>query len=244
MPYLKEIRFDWSKTNTLKEYPFNIPSISKIKHIRFNKNVTFFVGENGSGKSTLLEAIAYHCGFNVEGGNRNTNFSTTNSDNGFHRIMKLVWFPKITNGFFLRAESFYDYASYLDQLQKEDPRALDSYGGKSLHEQSHGESFFALFHHRLGKQNFLIFDEPEAALSPLRQLAFIRFLWDLEMEKKCQILVATHSPIILAYPNSEIWTLDESLMKKISYKDTQHYQLTKRFLNTPQEILNQLLNND
>src|SRR6187401_2950281 len=154
-------------------YPFNIPAFSRGIDLAIRSKVTFFVGENGSGKSTLLEALAECCGFSPEGGSRDHHRATVAGGSVLAQAIRLSWRPKVTDGFFMRAESFYNFATYIEQVSD-----LNRYGGKSLHQQSHGESFLALFGHRF-EQGIYILDEPEAALSPQRQLSFLRILHDL-----------------------------------------------------------------
>ncbi|MGH7930424.1 MAG: AAA family ATPase, partial [Candidatus Binatia bacterium] len=155
-------------------YPFNLRAFSNGIDLALRSNVTFFVGENGSGKSTLLEAIAECCGFNAEGGSRDHHFASFGERSELANALRLSWGAKITEGFFLRSESFYNFATYVDEISN-----LRAYGGKSLHEQSHGESFLALFVNRF-EQGIYILDEPEAALSPQRQLSFLKIIHDLE----------------------------------------------------------------
>src|SRR5262249_10394281 len=148
-----------------EKYPFTIPAFNNGIDIDIKRPVTFFVGENGSGKSTLLEAIAYHCGFNLEGGTRNHNYQTRDAEPELAKYLRLSWAPKVTRGFFLRAESFFNFATHIEQLAAGDQQLLRSYGGKSLHEQSHGESFLSLMTNRFSAGIYIL-DEPEAALSP------------------------------------------------------------------------------
>ncbi len=220
-----------------------IPAIRTLNELKFTKPVTFFAGENGSGKSTLLEAIATAYGFNPEGGSKNFNFSTQESHSCLYdrlRLMKGV--PYARDGFFLRAESFYNVASEVDRLDREvaSPSFLKSYGGKSLHEQSHGESFLALALNRFKPNGLYILDEPEAALSPSRQLTLLARLHQL-VQQNAQFLIATHSPLLLAYPDAEIYWLDETGMRPIPYTDTEHYLITRRFLENPKRMLDVLL---
>ena len=223
-------------------YPFNIPALRSITKIDLHPHVTFIIGENGTGKSTLLEALAVQYGFNAEGGSKNFSFSTQRTDSPLSqciRIGKGIIAPK--DGFFLRAESFYNAASYLDVLQKEDPkkRALKAYGNKSLHEQSHGESFFSLFTHRFGGQGVYMLDEPEAALSAQRQLAFLVRLHEL-VNMKSQFVIATHSPLLLSYPHSKIIELTDSGCKITRFPDTEPFIVHKAFLNDPAHMLKEL----
>ncbi|EFM11777.1 SMC domain protein [Paenibacillus curdlanolyticus YK9] len=215
-------------------YPFNIPVLQSLKSLTFTKNVTCLVGENGSGKSTLLEAIAYQCGFNTAGGGRNNHYEVNASRSSLGEHLRLSWLPKVTNGFFLRAETFYDFASYLDTM----PESLPHYGGRSLHEQSHGEAFLSLFQHRFGRKAIYLLDEPEAALSPARQLALLRIIKDLERD--AQFIIVTHSPIILGFPDAQILSFDEEQVQEIRYEETLHYIVTKRFLENRTKVLDEL----
>ena len=222
------------------KYPFNLPVIQYLNKIEFHKNVTFFVGENGTGKSTLLEAIATQYGFNPEGGSKNFNFSTQDTHSELEKSIRLAkGIKKPKDGYFLRAESFYNVASNIDQIQKESGNMISSYGGKSLHEQSHGESFFSLFLHRLFGNGIYIFDEPEAALSPQRQLAFLVRMHEL-VKQKSQFIIATHSPIVLAYPNAKIIQISENGFDVVQYKQTSHYDLYKTFIDDPENMIRKL----
>ncbi|EGD46127.1 SMC domain protein [Ruminiclostridium papyrosolvens DSM 2782] len=241
MAYLKEIRFNWDKVESRNRYPFDIPSLKRIKSIYFKSNVTFFVGENGSGKSTLLEAIAQNCGFCVKGGSRNSLLTDDVDDLSLSSILTLAWLPKVSNGFLLRAETFYDYASYIDSLG---PEAYASYGGKSLHMQSHGESFLSLLQNRFGGKGIYLLDEPEAALSPQRQLVLLRIIRQLEKDGKAQFIIATHSPILMAYPDADIYSFDHSPIIKVQYEETEHYQVTRGFLNNRDKVLEELFSDD
>ena len=207
--------------------------------LEFLSRITFFVGENGTGKSTLLEAIAVAYGFNPEGGSKNYRFATSESHSGLWENLTLVKhrFPK--DGFFLRAESFYNVASYIDELDAE-PAAtaplIASYGGRSLHRQSHGESFMSLIENRFGGRGLYLLDEPEAALSPMRLFALLAEMKRL-VDLDSQLIIATHSPILLAFPGAEILEFSEDGIRKIAYRDTEHYQTTLRFLENPDKML-------
>lgn len=208
-------------------------------------NVTFFVGENGSGKSTLLEAIAEQTGFGLRGGNRNHNFNTGHRFEGYEaplaKYLQLGWTPrKIYDGFFMRAESFFNFASYIDELALDDPRLLRAYGGRPLHQQSHGESFLSLFTNQF-ETGIYILDEPEAALSPARILAFMSVISELEKNGRAQFLIATHSPILICYPGAAIYNFDENGLREISYQETEHFSLTKSFLDNPGAYLRHLM---
>lgn len=232
--YLRSLRILKSNDHDPNMYPFSIPAIRDLDSLSFETNVAFLVGENGSGKSTLLEGIAYQCGFNTAGGGKNNTYDVDASKSILGDHLRLSWMPKITNGFFLRAETFYHFASHLDTL----PASLEYYGGRSLHEQSHGEAFLSLFKHRFGKRAIYLLDEPEAALSPARQLALLRIIKDLENE--AQFIIATHSPILLGYPNAQILNFDSQPIAEIRYEDTMHYIITRRFLENRHLFLNEL----
>lgn len=215
-------------------YPFNIRAFAAGIDVTFRSKVTFFVGENGSGKSTLLEALAECCGFNPEGGNRDHHRATFADRSLLAQALRLTWTTKVSEGFFMRAESFYNFATYI-----EDVSDLRAYGGRSLHEQSHGESFMSLFTNRF-EQGIYILDEPEAALSPQRQLSFLRVLHDLTTPGHAQFIIATHSPILLSYPGAVLYDLDGSGIREIEYRDTRHFLITRDFLNSPERFFKHL----
>ncbi len=227
------------------------------KDLTFDAPVTFLVGENGTGKSTLLEGIAVACGFNPEGGSRNFAFSTRETHSPLGESLTPIRRGYPTDGFFLRAESFYNVATNIDQMDEEPglgsrlidsyggvslhkQRLIDSYGGVSLHKQSHGESFLALVQNRFGGQGLYLLDEPEAALSPSRLLTLLAELHRLVGEHS-QFLIATHSPILMAYPEAQIYQLEETGIRQVSYRETEHYQLTRTFLENPERMLRYLL---
>lgn len=220
-------------------YPFCLPALRCWEELELKSPVTFFVGENGTGKSTLLEAVAVNYGFNPEGGSRNFSFATRDTHSGLYRYLSLIKGQyRARDGYFPRAESFYNVASNIDDLDRQPglaPSLLDAYGGASLHEQSHGESFFALMQNRFRGRGLYILDEPEAALSPTRQMAMLR-LMALLVEDGSQFLVATHSPILTAYPGAAIYELSENGMQLTAYRETQNFLLTRRFLQDPEKM--------
>ena len=227
----------------LNSYVAHLPLVQRLDTLEFHQPVTFLVGENGSGKSTLLEAIAVAWGFNPEGGSRNFNFSTQQTHSPLAQYLKLVRGPyRAKDGFFLRAESFYNVATEIDRLDT-DGTLVRSYGGISLHGQSHGESFLSLMLHRFGGQGLYLLDEPESALSPTRQLAALSVIHQL-VQQDSQFIIATHSPILMAYPQAEILVLDEEGPHVTPYRQPEHYQLTRRFLEAPEKMLAILLEED
>jgi predicted ATPase len=240
MARLKSVKLLRERVARWDEYPFSIPSIASLQALELTSAVCFFVGENGTGKSTLLEAIAAHYGFGREGGNRNFIFETTSSVRSVDPLIKalrLAFTARTGSGFYLRAESFFNVASYVDAVG-----GSGSYGGKSLHDQSHGESFLSLLQHRFTRSGFYVMDEPEAALSPQRQLSFLVLLHDLLDKNNCniQFLIATHSPILLAYPDAQIFSFDGGQIHEISYRESQPFQLVSRFVGAPERYLNAL----
>lgn len=248
MPYLLRASLTLPESSSKRdEYPYSVPSIAGLgKGLEFHPRCTFLVGENGVGKSTLLEALAVKWGFNAEGGTRNFNFGTRESHSELYRDVRLARsHVRPMDGFFLRAESFFNVASEIEKLDAEAVSGIGnpiiwSYGGKSLHEQSHGESFLSLFMHRFGDHSFYILDEPEAALSPSRQLAFLVRLHDL-IGESCQFVIATHSPIIMAYPDAWIYELSGEGIARVEYEETEHYRLTRRFMTDRHRMLDYLL---
>jgi predicted ATPase len=204
--------------------------------------VTFLVGENGTGKSTLLEALAVGSGLNPEGGSRNFRFATRASHSRLDECLRLARAPAVPgDSYFLRAESFYNVATEIERLDSEPggPKIIGAYGGVSLHERSHGESFFALFKSRFRDHGLYLLDEPEAALSPTRQLEFLGLLHDY-CRRGCQFVIATHSPIVMAYPDAAIYVLAADGIRETAYTDTEHYLVTRGFLSNPRRTLDTL----
>ena len=228
----------------LFEYYADLPAIQSIwieNGLIFKKPVTFLVGENGIGKSTLIEALAVAAGFNAEGGSQNFNFATNESHSTLHRYIKLTrGSRRNTDGFFLRAESFYNAASYLEELEKYDKKTFNAYGGKPLHKQSHGESFLALVENRFSSDGLYLLDEPEAALSPMSILRLMVSIHDLA-KKGAQFIISTHSPILMALPGSDIIQFTEDGLERVSYRETEHFQVSAAFLQNPGRMLKELL---
>lgn len=242
--YLLEVRLERKKVPSFDEYPFSLSAVRNLHSLVPHPAVTFLVGENGSGKSTLLEAIAVICGFNPEGGTKNFNFTTRDSHSPLHQYLtpvRGVRRPK--DGFFLRAESLFNLATNIEELDKAPsfgPPIIDSYGGVSLHEQSHGEAFFAIFMERFGGRGLYLLDEPEAALSPTRQMSLIARMHELVRDGS-QFIIATHSPILMAYPNADILQMTPDGPQSIDYTDTEHYRVTRDFLMNHEKMLRILM---
>jgi predicted ATPase len=234
--YLHDVSLKPSAAAHAQEFPFTLPVVRSLDRLTMHPQVTFFVGENGSGKSTLLEAIAVAMGFNAEGGSRNFRFSTKDSHSTLHEHLRLARGASAPrDGYFLRAESFFNVSTEIDRLG-----IADYYGGRALHEQSHGEAFLTLFMERFKPNSFFILDEPEAALSPQRQLAMLSRLHDL-VTAGCQFLIATHSPILMAYPHALIYECGERGIHPIAYEDTEHYRVMHDFIANPKRMLDILL---
>ena len=238
MPYIYSIKTNDSLLNTTV-YPFNLSFVKNINPLLFHQNVTFIIGENGSGKSTLLEALAIKLDINPEGGTNNFNFFTRETHSNLYRCLRVHKNhipPK--NRFFLRAESYFNLATEIEKLDDEPsfgPPIINSYGEVSLHEQSHGESFFSLFTHRFGPNGLYILDEPEAALSPNRQMALLARMHQL-IQQNCQFIIATHSPILLSYPDALIYEISEKGIDTVKYEESDLYMTTKYFLNNYKKI--------
>jgi predicted ATPase len=234
-PYLLRASFRPEVELDFDEYPFNIPAVKELGNVDFHPNVTFFVGENGSGKSTVLEALAVALGFGAEGGTKNVRIVGAGSVSPLHQMLRLArGVPAPRDGYFLRAESFFNVASYMDEVGY-----TEGYGG-SLHARSHGEAFMAVLVHKLKGKGLYLLDEPEAALSPNRQLAALSAIHQL-VEDGSQFVIATHSPILLSYPHARIIQFDGAGLGEVAYEDTEHYAVTRDFLNHYPRRLGQLL---
>jgi predicted ATPase len=243
-PYLREISLKREHVTDYGQYPFCIPAVRHLDVLELHPDVTFFVGENGSGKSTLLEGIALALGFGPEGGTKNTRFETASTTSLLFKALRIVRsFSRPKDHYFLRAESFFNVASEVRRLDSEPGLGAaigPTYGDHDLHEQSHGESFMALLLNKLRGKGLYLFDEPEAALSPNRQLAALSAIHQLVLEES-QFIIATHSPILLAYPRAKIVLFDGTGISVVKYEDTEHYAVTRDFLNHYKRRLDQLL---
>ena len=243
--FIREIRIDRKGLEDAGSYVSRLPFIRHLQgdSLFLTAPVTFFVGENGSGKSTLLEAIAVTAGMNPEGGSGNFSFSTRESHSDLCQYMTLVRSAvhRWKDSYFLRAESFFNVATNIEEMDRlpgPSRKVIESYGGRSLHEQSHGESFFSLMVNRFGGNGLYILDEPEAALSPARQIAMLHLIRDL-VKKGSQFLISTHSPILTALPGVVIYEFRETGLTEVRWEETENYILTKRFLSAPSYFLDE-----
>ena len=244
-PFLRRLSIKVGDPASPGAYPYNIPLLNSGNlDISFDSPVTIFAGENGAGKSTLLEAIAATSGFNPEGGSSSHYFRT--EDNQVNPVnVRLSWLPKIRKGFFFRAESFFNFSTYIDTLAREDQSIWQGYGGKSLHARSHGESFLALFESRFQRSTNCLFilDEPEAALSPTNQLRFLKIIRDIERGNN-QVIMASHSPILMAYPGAALMLLDDAGTHPLDFNQSSQFLLWREFVKRPHELVAEILEDD
>ncbi len=236
-PFIEGIELVRNRVPSFDQYPYSIPAIQALEQLEFHPNVTFFVGENGTGKSTLLEAIAVAEGLNPEGGGRNLKFSTRKSHSALHECLRIARpFRRMrgTDGYFFRAESFFNVATEVEKV------GSISYGDRLLHEQSHGESFLSVLLNRFYGNGIYLLDEPESALSPFRQLSLLTAIHDL-VNTGSQFIIATHSPIVLAYPEAIIYEFSDSKIHPVEYTETEHYKVSKAFFDHKNQMLKELL---
>lgn len=239
-PFLKRVWLperdhqEWPDWVDWDAYPINLPLIRNAGlDIHFDNPVTILVGENGSGKSTLLEAIAHACGFSDKGGapgmNAVEHSDVSGADGGdLGELLKASWLPKIGQGWFFKAETFFSVARYLDEAGSLYADFLSA---------SHGEGFLAFFEERLGRQGIYLFDEPESALSPMRQFDFLRILRRMQREARTQVIMATHSPILMALPGAALWQVSRYGLQPIALEETEHYRLYREFILYPHETI-------
>lgn len=232
--FIQGLSIDWTKIDKYS-YLRTIEALKELERLEFNKPITFFVGENGSGKSTLLEAIAVAYGFNPEGGTKNYHFSTYDSHSDLYEAMRISkGYRKADWGYFLRAESFYNVAT------KEEDYADKGHPSEKFHEKSHGEGFLYIAQSQLKPNSLYLFDEPEAALSPQRQLTLLMNIYECA-KKGSQFIIATHSSILLGLPGAEILTFDSGFIHPCEYEETESYQVTEMFINNRKQLLERLL---
>ncbi len=245
---LKTITLLRERVQDWESYPFSVPTIRSLEQVTLRSRICFFAGENGTGKSTLLEAIAAHYGFGREGGNRNFLNDHTESNHSIDPLVQALRlsFDKRTGaGFFLRAESFFNTVSHMDELDMEPamaPPISTFYGGRSLHTRSHGEAFLTLLDLRFRRNGLFLLDEPESALSPQRQLAFLLLIHDvLRRYKDAQFIISSHSPVLLGYPDAQILSFDGERLCEVPYEETASVQIVRRFVNDRDSFLDELL---
>ena len=249
---LKAIKLLPERVESWDVYPLSVPAIRSFQELNFHSRVCLFAGENGTGKSTLLEAIAAHYGFGREGGNRNFSNDTTESNHSVDplvRALRLSFDKRTGAGYFLRAESFFNTVSHMDKLDEEPaahaPLIKEFYGGRSLHSRSHGETFFTLLDLKFRRNGLFLLDEPEAALSPQRQLSFLVLIYDvLKKYRDAQFIISTHSPILLGYPDAQIFCFDGGQITGIEYEETTSLQVVRQFVNERGIFLEELFKED
>ena len=240
--YLKSVKLKREQVHSFDQFPFNLPAVQLLEELSFHPNITYIVGENGMGKSTLLEGIAVALGFNAEGGSINFNFSSYDSHSSLDEYLRIArGAERPSDSFFFRAETYYNLATNIEEMDREPggSKIIDGFGGRSLHEQSHGESFFAAFLHRFRGQGLYILDEPEAALSPLRQMSMLGRINEL-VQQGSQFIIATHSPVLMAHPDSVIVQLSDEGMKEVALDETDHYIMMKQFFDDKNRLLHHL----
>jgi predicted ATPase len=243
--YIKSADLKRGEVPSFERFPFDLPAVRNFRKLNFHPNVTYIIGENGMGKSTLLEGIAIALGFNPEGGTRNFNFSSYDSHSELDRYLRIAkGARRPRDHFFFRAESFYNVATNIEELDQEPGggKIIDSFGGTSLHEQSHGEAFFAAFIHRFRGNGIYILDEPESALSPLRQMSMLARMHEL-VNQGSQFIISTHSPILMAYPDATLIELSDEGMRETELEETSHYKVMKQFFADKERMLHHLLGN-
>jgi predicted ATPase len=234
--FVRSISMRRDRGGVIERYPFTVPVVRNLEELVFRSQVTFLIGENGSGKSTLIEALALACGFKAEGGSRHFQFETAEDESELHEVLRVVRGHKWpSDGYFLRAESFYNVATEIEQRQLE-----SYYGGTSLHRMSHGEAFFTLLNERFLGGGLYILDEPEAALSPTRQMAMLTRMHELVLDAS-QLIIATHSPILMAYPGAQILEIVEGELREVEYEQTEHFTVTRQFFLQRERMLRILL---
>lgn len=241
--FVQEIVLKRDKIENFDVYPFNIEIIKNFENVKFNSPVTFFVGENGVGKSTFIEALAISLNLNPEGGTQNFSFETYNSHSPLSEYLKVITMGIPKTKFFLRAESFYNVASEIVKISEEGGQgSIYEYYGGNLHECSHGESFIKLISNRFTGKGLYLLDEPEAALSPQRQMSLLYLINELVKEGS-QFIIATHSPILISYINGEILDLNNNF-EKVKYEDTDIYKTYKMYLKDPYAMQKRLFEED
>jgi len=234
-PYLKRVWLDPARIDDREAYPFCLPFLRDDFELSLDRPVTIIVGENGTGKSTLLEGIAVLAGYDEAGGGKGympVDHSRALEKMGgeLSKALRASWLPKITNGWFFRAESFFSVARYLDKAALEDPFRPPP---PDFLSHSHGEGFLRFFEERCQRQGIFIFDEPESALSPARQMEFLKLMRRMEQSTICQVVMATHSPMLMAYPNARLLRLTKYGLEPVTVEETDHFKVMREFCDDP-----------
>jgi predicted ATPase len=227
--YLLRVRIDSDRFPTHRYYPFNIPTMSETQELVFRRPVAFFLGENGSGKSTLLDAIARQCDIHIWDKPRRHLAHNNPFETKLRNYVTTTWANGTVPGSLFRAETFRDFADFIDDVALCDPGRLQYHGGHILNTLSHGEGILSYFRGRFQLKGLYLLDEPEAALSPASQIKFLNLLQRLEAEDRAQFIIATHSPILLGYPRAQIFCFEASHIREVAYEDTEHYQIYRQF---------------
>jgi predicted ATPase len=238
-PYLRRVWLEPSRITNRKAYPFCLPLLSDDFELSFDRAITIIVGENGTGKSTLLEGIAVLAGYDEAGGGKgympvDHSLALEKMGGTLSAALRASWLPKITNGWFFRAESFFSVARYLDKAALDDPFGPPP---PDFLSHSHGEGFLRFFEERCQRQGIFIFDEPESALSPSRQIEFLKLMRQMENIGHCQIIMATHSPLLMAYPNATLLRLTKHGLEPVRVRETDHYRVMREFYDDPVEFV-------
>jgi len=245
-PYLRRVWLDPERVPNSEAYPFCLPFLRGGFELEFEAPITIIVGENGTGKSTLLEGIAALAGYDEAGGGkgyRPVDHSTAIEVMGgtLSKALRAAWLPKITNGWFFRAESFFSVARYLDAAAMEQAEILGGAAPPDFLSHSHGEGFLRFFAERCSRQGIFIFDEPESALSPARQIEFLKLLRKMDQSRMAQVIMATHAPLLMAYPGARLLRLTKAGLEPISVEATDHYRLMREFFASPQVFIETML---
>lgn len=235
--HLKRVTLFPEQYPTREYYPFNLDTFHQTRSVDFHSPVTFFIGENGTGKSTLLEALSHKCSIHIWQSDEGPRFQVNPYEKDLYRYIAVEWTNDLVPGSFFSGERFRDFSRFLDEWAVKDPKMFDYFGGKSLVTQSHGQSLMSYFKARYKIRGLYLLDEPETALSPRSQLELLRVLSDMSQEEHAQFIIATHSPILMACPQARILSFDETPVREIDYRETEHYKIYKNFMGDPERYL-------
>ena len=235
--YIERVRINNGDFPTRRHYPFSIPILNTTRELRLRKPVVFFVGENGSGKSTLLDAITRKCGIHIWDKPKHHLAHENPYEDRLKDFIEITWSNGRVSGSLFRAETFHDMANFLDDMALCDPGRLKYHGGRLLNVLSHGEGILSYFSGRFQVKGLYLLDEPEAALSPASQVRFLKLLQELEAEGHAQFVMATHSPILMAYPDAQIFSFDADRIREVDYEETAHYKVYEQFFTDRQVLI-------